>query len=149
MKIRRATPDDSMQISRLEEDIFPDSWSYRDILTTISSNGSLCFVATSDEGELLAYLIGRCIMPEGEIYRIATKETYRGRGIAYRLLDFALKTARGSGLESVFLEVRESNAPARALYRAYGFTEIGIRKNYYKEPTENAVLMMKTDSLTI
>lgn len=138
-----------MQISRLEEDIFPDSWSYRDILTTISSNGSLCFVATSDEGELLAYLIGRCIMPEGEIYRIATKETYRGRGIAYRLLDFALKTARGSGLESVFLEVRESNAPARALYRAYGFTEIGIRKNYYKEPTENAVLMMKTDSLTI
>ncbi len=138
-----------MPISRLEEDIFPDAWSYRDVLTTISSNGALCFVATSDEGELLAYVIGRCIIPEGEIYRIATKEAYRGRGIAYRLLDFALKTARGWGLESVFLEVRESNAPARALYRAYGFREIGVRKNYYKEPTENAVLMMKTDSLTI
>ena len=149
MKIRKATPDDSMKVSRLEEEIFPDAWSYRDILTTISSNGALCFVATSDEGELLAYVIGRCIMPEGEIYRIATRNEYRKRGIAYRLLDFALKTARGSGLESVFLEVRESNVAARNLYRAYGFSEIGVRKNYYKEPTENAVLMMKTDSLTV
>ena len=88
-------------------------------------------------------------VPEGEIYRIATKNEYRKRGIAYRLLDFALKTARGAGLESVFLEVRESNVAARNLYRAYGFSEIGVRKNYYKEPTENAVLMMKTDSLTV
>ena len=149
MKIRKATPDDSMKISLLEEEIFPDPWSYRDVLTTISSNGALCFVATSDEGELLAYVIGRCIMPEGEIYRIATKPEYRKRGIAYRLLDFAIKTARGAGLESVFLEVRESNVAARNLYRAYGFSEIGVRKNYYKEPVENAVLMMKTDSLTI
>ena len=149
MKIRRATAGDAMPISLAEKEIFPDAWNHTDVLSTISTNGSMCFVATSDEGELYAYILGRTITPEGEIYRIATKEAYRSRGIAYRLLDYALKTERGHGLESVFLEVREKNVPARRLYLSYGFQEIGIRKNYYRDPTDNAVLMMKTDSLSI
>jgi len=149
VKIRRAIADDSMPIARAEEEIFPDPWSHTDVLGTIASGGAMCYVATSDEGELLAYILGRTVMPEGEIYRIATREKYRSRGIAYRLLDYALKTERGRGLESVFLEVRERNVPARNLYTAYGFQEIGVRKNYYRDPTDNAVLMMKTDSLAI
>lgn len=149
MKIRRATADDSMPIARAEEEIFSDPWTYTDVLTTISSSGALCYVATSDDGELYAYILGRTVMPEGEIYRIATKEPYRSRGIAYRLLDYALKTERGHGLESIFLEVREKNVAARNLYTAYGFREIGVRKNYYRDPPDNAILMMKTDSLNV
>ena len=77
-----------------------------------------------------------------EIYRIAVLPDYRRRGVAYRLLSYALKTERGRGLECVFLEVREGNLAARGLYRSYGFSEYGKRKNYYKNPTEDAVVMV-------
>jgi ribosomal-protein-alanine N-acetyltransferase len=149
MQIRRATPNDTKAIADREQLIFTDPWSYESILAAITQNGAMCYVALDDQGELLAYLIGRCIMPEGEIYRVATVPEMRKRGIAYRLIDYALKTERGRGLESVFLEVREKNVAARKLYSAYGFTQIGIRKNYYKNPEDNAILMMKTDSLSV
>ena len=89
------------------------------------------------------FSIGRMIAPEAEIYRIATAPSYRKRGIAYRLLDYAVKCERGRGLECIFLEVRSENVPARNLYRAYGFTEVGIRKGYYKDPADDAVVMVK------
>ena len=142
MEIRRAIPDDAPGIAKIESEIFPDPWSERDIFGYICSEGGMCYTALSD-GKVIAYIIGRVIPPEGEIYRIATKKEYRRRGIAYRLLDYAAKTERGHGLECLFLEVRESNVPARNLYHSYGFKEMGIRKNYYREPTENAVVMVR------
>jgi ribosomal-protein-alanine N-acetyltransferase len=66
----------------------------------------------------------------------------RGRGIGYRLLSYSLKTMRGRGLETTFLEVRSKNAPALALYRAYGFEEVGVRKGYYKNPDDDAIIML-------
>ena len=101
----------------------------------------MCYVAI-DGGRVAAYLIGRQIAPEGEIYRIATLPDKRGRGIAYRLLDYAVKCERGRGLESLFLEVRKNNAPAIALYKAYGFKKIAERKNYYKDPLDDAIVML-------
>lgn len=141
MEIRRATPREAARISELEALIFSDPWSERSITDTISLDGSMCYVALSD-GEVAAYLLGRVIPPEGEIYRIATAPEKRKRGIAYRLLDYAVKCERGRGLESLFLEVRSQNAPARALYKAYGFREIGIRKRYYKSPDDDAIIML-------
>ena len=141
MEIRRALPADSGEIAAAEAEIFSDPWSERDILSTISTEGSMCYTALLD-GRVIAYLIGRQIPPEGEIYRIAVLPSHRRRGIAYRLLDYAVKCERGNGLESLFLEVREQNTPARKLYSSYGFREIGIRKNYYRNPDDNAVLML-------
>ena len=142
MNIRRAHPDDATAIAEMEQNIFGDPWSKKDIFSYICSDTGMCFTALDDSGEPIAYLIGRKIPPEGEIYRIAVREDKRQRGIGYRLLSFALKTERGSGVETVFLEVREKNAPARALYQAYGFREIGVRKNYYQNPSDNAVIMV-------
>lgn len=142
MELRRATPSDTAAIAAAECEIFPDPWSQRDITDTVTTEGAMCYVAVSD-GKLLAYIIGRVIIPEGEIYRIATLPAYRKRGIAYRLLDYAVKTERGGGLETLFLEVRKQNIPARSLYRAYGFKEAGVRKNYYKDPTDDAIIMLK------
>ena len=142
LEIRRANPHDASAIAAAEADIFPDAWSERAICDVITTEGAMCYTAIKD-GHLVAYILGRIIAPEGEIYRIATLPEYRGRGIAYRLLDYAYKTERGHGLETLFLEVREGNSPARALYRAYGFLEMGVRKNYYKNPTENAIIMLK------
>lgn len=141
MEIRRARPDDATRIAEIEEAVFPDPWQKKDIFSYVCSEDGMCFVAT-EGGSVVAYLVGRLIAPEGEIYRIAVDERFRQRGIGYRLLSFSMKTERGRGLETVFLEVRKSNIPARKLYRAYGFREIGERKNYYRNPTENAILML-------
>ena len=142
MEIRRSHPDDATAIAEMELNIFGDPWSKKDIFSYICSETGMCFTAL-DGGEVIGYIIGRKIPPEGEIYRIAVRPDRRQRGVGYRLLSYGLKTERGSGVETVFLEVRESNIPARALYRAYGFSEISIRKNYYQNPTENAVIMIK------
>ena len=142
MEIRRATPADAKAIAAAEGEIFSDGWDERAVTDAISATGAMCYVATRG-GTLLAYVIGRVIIPEGEIYRIATLPAYRKRGIAYRLLDYAYKTEQGHGLEVLFLEVRTKNSAARALYRTYGFKEISIRKNYYRDPPDDAVIMLK------
>lgn len=141
MDIRRARPDDATAIADIEEKVFGDPFCQRDIFSYICSETGMCFTAIDDSG-VVGYIIGRKIPPEGEIYRIAVREDKRQRGIGYRLLSFALKTERGSGVETVFLEVRSKNAPARALYTAYGFKEMGIRKNYYQNPIDDAVIMV-------
>ena len=145
MDFRRSIPADATGIARLEEEIFSDAWSYRDVQDLICTEGSMCFSALED-GEVIAYVIGRLIAPEGEIYRIAVSPHKRKRGIGYRLLDYAVKTSRGKGLERLFLEVRSKNIPAINLYRAYGFNEIGMRKNYYKDPQDDAIVMLKAHS---
>ena len=143
MKIRAAIASDATKIALAEAKVFPDPWSEGDINDIICKDGAICYCATSDDGcELYAYVIGRQIAPEGEIYRIATLPEYRKRGIAYRLLDYAVKCERGNGLESLFLEVREQNTPARNLYSAYGYREIGKRRGYYKNPPDDAVIML-------
>ena len=141
MEIRRAIADDATAISEMEAEYFSDPWQRKDILSYICSRDGMCFTAT-DGGEVIAYVIGRIIPPEGEIYRVAVKESKRQRGIGYRLLSFALKTERGRGLETAFLEVRSKNLAARRLYSAHGFKEISIRKNYYKNPDDDAVIML-------
>lgn len=141
MEIRRATPNDATAIAEIEDISFPDGWERKDILSYITSDTGMCFTAVCD-GVPIAYIIGRLIAPEAEIYRIAVRPEYRQRGVGYRLLSYAIKTERGRGLECAFLEVREGNVAARALYRAFGFSECGKRKNYYKNPTENAVVMV-------
>jgi ribosomal-protein-alanine N-acetyltransferase len=147
MEIRRARPEDASEITALEELIFSDPWSERSVRDCIGGTG-MCFVAR-DESGVIAYMIGSLIAPEGEIYRIAVKEEKRKRGIGYRLLDFAVKTERGRGLETLFLEVRSQNTAARNLYRAYGFEEISVRKNYYRDPTDDAVIMLKANPADI
>ena len=141
MEIRRSIPDDVSAIVEMENSIFGIPFTQSDILSCICSDLGMCFTAL-EEGQPIAYMLGKKILPEGEIYRIAVREDKRQRGIGYRLLSYALKTERGSGVETVFLEVRKQNQPARALYRSYGFTEIGERKNYYQNPTDDAVVMM-------
>jgi len=148
MEIRRALPKDSSEIATAEEEIFPDPWSEKDITSLISTEGSMCYTALSD-GKVIGYLIGRQISPEGEIYRLATLQKYRRRGVAYRLLDYTVKCERGRGLENLFLEVRERNLPARRLYSSYGFREIGVRKSYYKNPDDNAIIMLHSHEADI
>ena len=142
MDFARAIPDDAPGIAEIEERTFPDPWDYRSVMDLITTDGAMCFTAR-DGGRVVGYVIGRLIAPEGEIYRVAVSEEYRRRGIAYRLLDYAVKTSRGKGLESLFLEVRSQNIAAISLYRAYGFHEIARRRGYYRDPADDAIIMLK------
>ena len=148
MNFRRSIPADIGGIAELERDIFPDPWDERSVQDCICSEGSMCFTA-EEEGKVVAYVIGRLIAPEGEIYRIAVRQDKRNRGIGYRLLDYSAKTSRGKGLESLFLEVRSRNIPAIRLYEAYGFKRVGLRKGYYKNPEDDAVIMLKASRADI
>ncbi len=143
MEFRRAGAQDASAIAELECEIFSDPWSERSVSDCVC-RGGMCFLA-KDGAELVAYIIGNLIAPEGEIYRIAVRESRRRRGVAYRLLDYAVKTERGRGLEALFLEVRSQNSAARALYRAYGFREISARRGYYRNPDDDAIIMLKAN----
>lgn len=140
MEFKRAIPDHAPQIEKIEQESFADPWSSYDIMSIICKESGMSFVAL-DEGEVVAYLFGCFIPPEGEIYRIAVRGDKRQRGIGYRLLSYAYKTEYGRGLESLFLEVRSKNTAARALYKSFGFEEFGVRKGYYKNPDDDAILM--------
>lgn len=142
MEIRRSLPCDANEICLMEAEYFTDPWGEKDILSYICSDDGMCYSAL-DEGVLIGYIIGRKIVPEGEIYRVAVRLDRRLRGVGYRLLSYALKTEGGKGVETVFLEVRSRNIGARRLYSSYGFKEISIRKNYYKDPSDDAVIMVK------
>ena len=102
------------------------------------------FGLRTQEGELIAYL---CVgvqlgLHEMEVYNIAVHTAYRRHGLASRLLASVLPLAYDAGIEQVFLEVREHNAPAIALYRRFGFEECGRRKAYYADSGEDALVMM-------
>ncbi len=148
MDFRRSIPHDGIDIAKMEAEIFPDPWSERSVIDLICTEGAMCFSAVEND-KVIAYVLGRIIAPEGEIYRVAVRPEYRKRGIGYRLLDYAMKTSRGDGLEVTFLEVRVSNIPAIKLYTAYGFARAGVRKNYYRDPTEDAVIMIKANPLDL
>jgi [ribosomal protein S18]-alanine N-acetyltransferase len=79
--------------------------------------------------------------PEAEVANVAVHPALRGSGAGGILLDTLLAEAGIQGVERVFLEVRESNAPARALYARRGFAEVGRRKRYYRKPTEDALIL--------
>ena len=85
----------------------------------------------------------RHIVGEGEITNVVTKNTMRGKGIGKQILEKLLEEGAKMGAEAFTLEVRVSNAPAIHLYESLGFVSEGVRKNFYEEPTEDALIMWK------
>ena len=142
-EIRKGTAFDASFIFELEKQIFSDTWSFDSIRDILASDASLSYVMEF-EGEVIAYILGSRILPEGEIYRVATKESMRGRGFAARLLNFLFEKEGSLGVTDLYLEVREGNVSARRLYTGCGFEEISLRKGYYKSPVENAVIMHRS-----
>ncbi len=126
--------------AELERLSFSEPWS-RESLSLLVREGGFGVVALAD-GQVVAYGGMTYVLDEGSVTNIATHPRYRrqglGRAVAERMLDEAARR----GLCSVFLEVRESNTAARALYEGLGFRACGIRKNFYRKPTESALQMV-------
>jgi ribosomal-protein-alanine N-acetyltransferase len=100
-----------------------------------------------EEGHsILGFIVGNMIGPEWELENVAIAASAQRRGLATALLRQFLDSVAEQGGQAVFLEVRASNAAARALYARHGFVETGRRRSYYQDPPEDAVLYRKTIS---
>ena len=130
-------------LEALEQACFSLPWT-RDMLLSQLPDENHEFLAAEDEsGKLLGYVGMMCVLDEGYISNVAVDPACRRQGIGDLLILELLARAEKRDLSFVTLEVREHNEPAIALYRKHGFSPVGLRKNYYEAPAENAVLMTK------
>ena len=127
----------------IETASFTCPWSEESFRAALESDTVSVPVCLSGEGVLIGFACLLTVADEGELLNIATSPEYRRNGAAERLMEHCLDICRAKGVSVLYLEVRESNAPARSLYRKMGFGEIGVRRNYYEKPRENAVLMRR------
>lgn len=128
---------DAQEIEQLEKQSFSDAWSINSIQREINQKR---IIIIKDNNEILGYCIFMIAADEGEILRIAVKENMRKRGIGKNLIISAVSEMKNKGCKGAFLEVRASNSAAIKLYKSTGFEEIGIRKGYYADNHEDAVL---------
>jgi ribosomal-protein-alanine N-acetyltransferase len=143
MKIIDASVELLDEIAAMEVRAFAVPWSKKTFEGAFGAETVSIFAAMEDD-TLLGYACLLVIAPEGELMNIAVDDCYRGRGIGSALMEAVLGRAADRGAESVYLEVRDSNAPARHLYEKHGFEILGRRKKYYQKPVEDAILMKRT-----
>ena len=138
--IREMTKEDVHEASLIEEEAFSMPWKESDFLEMISRPYAHYYVVCLGEK-----IIGICgvidLQGEGDVSNVAIASSMRGRGFGSYMVRYVLDECRKMGMSEFTLEVRVSNAPAIALYKNTGFTEVGIRPKFYERPTEDALMM--------
>ena len=130
------------QVAELEKQCFSDPWSEKSVASELENPLSLWLVAL--EGDTVAGYVGsQTVMGETDMMNVAVSPAYRRRGIARELIQALLRELARQGSHRLTLEVRASNAPARALYESLGFAQVGRRPNYYRNPKEDALILGK------
>lgn len=133
---------DTKALARLEKAIFSDAWSQNALRETLNQSQAIIFGAWNQKS-LAGYVILYYVLDECEIARIAVTPSCRRQGVAGALLLTAEQFCQSKGIKRILLDVRETNTPAIAFYKTKGFQTDGIRKNYYTNPPENAILMSR------
>ena len=128
-------------IADLEKICFSEPWSEDGILESYK-NGTKFFVAIKNS-QILGYVGISAVLDEGYITNIAVAKKYRKQGVASALIENLFLFAKQNSLKFISLEVRESNLPAVTLYNKFGFIKEGLRKIFYENPRENAIIMTK------
>lgn len=139
-KITDAEEKHITQLSELEKSCFSVPWTQEQLRSQLPDKMHIFIVAQSGE-KVLGYVGMMYVLDEGYISNVAVSPDFRRNGIGDALITELLSRAKALKLSFVTLEVREGNAPARALYKKYGFKDVGHRKNYYNFPNEDAILM--------
>lgn len=138
--LRAATPGDLADVVRIERECFSDPWSER-LFTSLLPEDRVTFEVLDLDGVICGYSVIWRVLDESELANLAVGRLWQGRGYGRRLLESAMRGAASRGAAWMYLEVRESNEAARSLYRGGGFEEIGRRKQYYRKPDEDAIVM--------
>ena len=142
MMIAKMTADHVSQIAELEKICFSDPWSENSIAHEIENELSLWLVAL-DGDRVAGYVGSQSVMGESDMMNIAVHPDYRRQGIAEALVLALVSRLKSEGNYQLTLEVRASNTPAQRLYEKLGFTEVGRRRNYYRAPREDALILQK------
>jgi ribosomal-protein-alanine N-acetyltransferase len=142
--LRPATDADLNEVVQIERSCFADPWTEESFRRLLAGHSAIFeVVGYPPNFGVVGYVIAFAIGEDAELLNIAVHPTHRGKGLAGQMLDAVLIELGARGVKNAFLEVRESNAAARALYRSRGFAEIGRRRNYYRRPVEDALVMRR------
>ncbi len=131
------------QIEHLERQCFSLPWSAEQLKSQLKDNQHEFIAALAPDGTVLGYVGMMYVLDEGYISNVAVSPEYRRQGIADALIERLCIICRGLELSFVTLEVRAGNMPAIALYEKHGFHRVGLRRNYYERPREDALIMTK------
>ncbi len=140
--IRKINYDDIEAVAQLEIECFSHPWSKESLKKEVENVNSL-FLVYEIEQKIIGYIGMYLIVDEADITNIAITKSYRGKGCGRKLLMEAIKQVFIDKYQAITLEVRESNQTAIHLYEETGFEIEGVRKNFYDNPTENALIMWK------
>ncbi len=139
-EIKRLSEENSAAAAKIEKLCFSNPWSEATLLSEIKSPLADFFGAFCGD-ELAGYIGGRTVAGETEIFNVAVAPEFRRKGIAKALIEKFIEAVREKETDVIFLEVRSGNLAAINLYEKAGFVFCGIRKDYYTNPKENALLM--------
>ena len=142
MKIIPMNESHVAQVAALEKQCFSDPWSENSVASELENPLSLWLIAEED-GAVCGYVGSQTVLDETDMMNIAVHPDCRRKGIAAALITELVSRLKARGSRVLRLEVRESNFSAIALYEALGFTQLGLRKNYYRNPKENALILGK------
>ncbi|WP_456325187.1 ribosomal protein S18-alanine N-acetyltransferase [Desulfonauticus submarinus] len=131
------------QLWYIENSCFPYPWTKKQLEGALKQS-KVYFFGIFVQEKIIAYTSLVCLGWEGEIWNLAVLSNWRRQGVGSYLLSRSLDFFNDKGVKEVFLEVRESNIPAIQLYLKFGFKKIGIRKNYYPDTKEDAIVMKKS-----
>ena len=130
-------------LAQLERECFSDPWSEKALAEELSNPNAVFRVALID-GEVAGYVGMLHVLDEGDICNVAVFDRFRRKGVASALIQHLVDYGVENQLSFITLEVRESNIGAQKFYETMGFETIGVRKNFYDNPKEHAILMNKT-----
>ena len=142
MRIECMTADHVAQVAALEAICFHDPWSENSVGSELTNPLSLWLVAL-DGDRVAGYVGSQSVMGESDMMNVAVHPDYRRQGIAEKLCLALVDALKEKGNHCLTLEVRASNEPAKALYEKLGFIQVGLRKNYYRNPKEDACILRK------
>ena len=130
------------QIANLEKLCFNDPWSVNSIASELNNNLAVWLVALEND-EVVGYVGSQTVLDGSDMMNIAVSPDHRRKGIAEALIDELVHQLQERNSRCLILEVRASNTPAINLYTKLGFIEIGCRRNYYRNPREDALILRK------
>lgn len=141
IEIRVADLEDIFSIYEISTLCFPISWSITSIKGELTSNTHARYVVAVENGIVVGFAGLWIIVDEGHVTNIAVHPDFRRKGIGTLLMDKLMFISKNENLIGLTLEVRKSNLSAQNLYKQFGFIEEGVRKNYYSDNGEDAIIM--------
>ena len=144
MLVRKMILDDVAAVVEIEKQCFSLPWSeksFEDSITREDTIFLVCEVSENEQMHIAGYIGMYVSFDEASITNVAVSPEFRKNGCGAALVSAAKEAAKEAGAEMIFLEVRVSNEPAISLYRKNGFENLGIRKNFYEHPVEDAIIM--------